>query len=878
MKARVGHDSQLTRHATHLPARGSSPQHERVWGVGNRGAVMAPLKTDQPRQSAQLEPLTPHRSRTEINDGQAQAQAQQQSSLLDMKDELFRIVRDKRKRAPIQYDQILDAAWARMIKDETTAGTLEVANMDAHRRAQFKLYCDLMPLYKKTLRRPHVYGPSSLIGQNEGYDDFNDDLPPGATTWALLHDRFRHHDVKKDDNSDVELEDPDGMRIKWVPPTKDKGKKRAIELDHPEGPPRKKTFSNNVPPRDDKEKGKGKSKAKDKGKGKARERDVEPEILYLSDDDWMGERYTFIPHKARPAKPGPAAGGQGSAPRAKARPFHPDEDEWDSSPPPRSPSPDRAARRPAPPSAPVGAAPGPSRDKDPEQLEKAALEMILAVIPDVEPQYARSLYRQALYGQSVDHIVEKLLTEPYPKVVVGAKTNEHKRKRDVAEDEDEDDMIDSKGYLNIETRAWPSLLYQQAAQGYLLDDLPLMRRADIMRVYKNECKCFYAPTYIKLQAAMKQNDRERGFTLLKKLTTRKHYNGYGAENVEDERTWVMRYVDRDAIRKRREEEIAWQEKKEIEEEIKSGAFFECGCCFGDTAFSRIATCSEGCQFCRDCATQNVNTQIGMRKCVIPCMSVDGCAAIFRDSELERFLPSTTLAALEKIRQEKEVDLAELEGLEKCPFCSFACIIDNPNEKLFYCISDACRNVSCRSCKRKDHLPRTCEEEVAAEEKINSVHKVEEAMSEALIRKCPNTRCGEPYIKEDGCNKMTCPSCRTMSCFICGKIVSGYEHFKNAGFANAPTGPDANATCLLWDDHKTRTFQEVEAARATAAAEVLNANPNIDKEALKKLADKAPPIDPRYPVPHLPVQARPAHAAPVPNVAAPAPRGARSKAR
>ncbi|SCZ89197.1 BZ3500_MvSof-1268-A1-R1_Chr1-1g01022 [Microbotryum saponariae] len=874
MKARVGHDSQLTRHTTHLPARGSSPQHERVWGVWNRGAVMATLKNDQPRRPAQVEPLTPHRSRSEINNGQAQGQAQQQSSLLDMKDELFRIVRDTRKRAPVQYDQILDAAWARMIKDETTAGTLEVANMDAHRRAQFMLYCDLMPLYKKTLRRPHVYGPSPLIGQIEGYDDFNDDLPHGATTWALLHDRFRHHDVKKDDNSDVEREDPDDVHFKWVPPTKDKGKKRAIEIDHPEGPPSKKTSSNNVPPRDDKEKGKGKSKAKDKGKGKARERDVEPEILYLSDDNWMGERYTFIPHKARPAKPRPAAGGQGPAPRAKARPFQPDEDEWDSSPPPRSPSPDRAACRPALPSAPAEAAPGPSRNNIPEQLEKAALEMILAVIPDVEPQHAQSLYRQALYGQSVDHIVEKLLTEPYPKIVVGAKTNDHKRKRDDAED----DMIDSKGYLNIETRASPYPLYQQAAQGYLLDDFPLMRQADIMRVYKNECKYFYAPTYIKLHAAMKQNDRERGFTLMKKLTTRQQYTGYGAESVEDERTWVLRYVDRDAIRKRREEERAWQEKEEIEKEIKSGAFFECGCCFGDTAFSRIATCSEGCQFCRDCATQNVNTQIGMRKCVIPCMSVDGCAAIFRDSELERFLPSTTLAALEKIRQEKEVDLAELEGLEKCPFCSFACIIDNPNEKLFHCISDACRKVSCRSCKKKDHLPRTCKEEAAAEEKINSVHKVEEAMSEALIRKCPNTRCGEPYIKEDGCNKMTCPSCRTMSCFICGKIVSGYEHFKNAGFANAPKGSDANATCLLWDDHKTRTFQEVEAARATAAAEVLNANPNIDKEALKKLADKAPPIDPRYPVPHLPVQARPAPAAPVPNMAAPAPRGARGKAR
>lgn len=90
-------------------------------------------------------------------------------------------------------------------------------------------------------------------------------------------------------------------------------------------------------------------------------------------------------------------------------------------------------------------------------------------------------------------------------------------------------------------------------------------------------------------------------------------------------------------------------------------------------------------------------------------------------------------------------------------------------------------------KQQDHLPKTCQE-VSDDAKINAVHQVEgaffsrfreheaeslsnfpvctvtEAMSSALIRKCP--KCSEPYIKEnDSCNKITCGSCRTMSCYM-----------------------------------------------------------------------------------------------------------------
>lgn len=46
---------------------------------------------------------------------------------------------------------------------------------------------------------------------------------------------------------------------------------------------------------------------------------------------------------------------------------------------------------------------------------------------------------------------------------------------------------------------------------------------------------------------------------------------------------------------------------------------------------------------------------------------EGCDSEFDTVTAATFLPESSIALLQKIKQEKEIDLAELEGLEKCPF-------------------------------------------------------------------------------------------------------------------------------------------------------------------------------------------------------------------
>jgi len=146
-----------------------------------------------------------------------------------------------------------------------------------------------------------------------------------------------------------------------------------------------------------------------------------------------------------------------------------------------------------------------------------------------------------------------------------------------------------------------------------------------------------------------------------------------------------------------------------------------------------------------------------------------------------------MALYERIKQRSEIEAAGLEGLEECPFCEFKCVIEASmeEEKLFRCGNDdgGCGVVSCRECKKVDHLPKSCKGtfffyifnsrvdsdrfyhiEMEEDKVLDGRHAIEEAMcmstifsfleflpipsiARALMRNCP--KCQKAFIKEQG---------------------------------------------------------------------------------------------------------------------------------
>ena len=92
------------------------------------------------------------------------------------------------------------------------------------------------------------------------------------------------------------------------------------------------------------------------------------------------------------------------------------------------------------------------------------------------------------------------------------------------------------------------------------------------------------------------------------------------------------------------------------------------------------------------------------------MDTSGCQSRFAERELARLLPLKSLDLLQRLQLAEELEEADIEGLETCPSCPWAVVIDNPEEKLFRCMNESCGKVSCRQCRKQEHLPKSCQGE------------------------------------------------------------------------------------------------------------------------------------------------------------------------
>ncbi len=94
---------------------------------------------------------------------------------------------------------------------------------------------------------------------------------------------------------------------------------------------------------------------------------------------------------------------------------------------------------------------------------------------------------------------------------------------------------------------------------------------------------------------------------------------------------------------------------------------------------------------------------------------------------------------------------------------------------FQCRSPICALPSCLSCHKLWQDPHICHESAV----LSLRTTIESARTAALKRTCP--RCGLGFIKESGCNKLTCVCGYTM-CYVCrqglgkGDGGDGYRHF------------------------------------------------------------------------------------------------------
>jgi len=128
---------------------------------------------------------------------------------------------------------------------------------------------------------------------------------------------------------------------------------------------------------------------------------------------------------------------------------------------------------------------------------------------------------------------------------------------------------------------------------------------------------------------------------------------------------------------------------------------------------------------------------------------------------------------------------------------------------FVCRAPACSRASCLACGKAWVDVHVCRES----ELVALRTQVEHAMSMAVKRVCP--RCSTSFVKNSGCNKLTCP-CGYRMCYVCRGDLGreGYrhfcEHFRPEGDGRRCAQCDR---CNLWEGEDTEAV--LKAAREEA---------------------------------------------------------------
>lgn len=117
---------------------------------------------------------------------------------------------------------------------------------------------------------------------------------------------------------------------------------------------------------------------------------------------------------------------------------------------------------------------------------------------------------------------------------------------------------------------------------------------------------------------------------------------------------------------------------------------------------------------------------------------------------------------------------------------------------FTCQNPECARASCLSCNKSWTDVHVCHESSLVALRT----QVEQAMSMAVKRVCP--RCNTSFVKNAGCNKLTCP-CGYKMCYVCRADLSveGYRHFCDHFRPDGDPRPCKECDrCNLWESEDT----------------------------------------------------------------------------
>ncbi|KAH6895708.1 hypothetical protein B0T10DRAFT_557892 [Thelonectria olida] len=477
------------------------------------------------------------------------------------------------------------------------------------------------------------------------------------------------------------------------------------------------------------------------------------------------------------------------------------------------------------------------------ESKDSCFQAVTDLFPNICPEYLESIAAPLNYvDAAVIHYIVDLAEN-------GGSYRRSKLKRKRDEDADHEALISKlkRQYLDSPKRREDGLW--SFVSKLLANEFPNVRIQTVRDVIKENGDNL-APAYMQLWKLGQMDDKDSSREWKKKKRTSPLYAQYFPSNIMDtikncplpwmktllEELCAARLLakswDGEMAAAKEAEAAKKAEEKNTKEAIARGDVADCECCYAETPTNRLVHCNgdKPHLFCYGCARRTAETAVGLSKYRLTCMSIEGCEAGFSRDQRAKFIDEKLEKAMDRIEKDTNLRTAGIKNLVSCPFCDYTAEC-HPVEidKEFRCQNPECKTVSCRLCQKETHTPLSCAE-ANRDDGGSARHRIEEAMTAALLRNCNN--CGAPFIKSDGCNKMKCPQCRHEQCYVCSKPCD-YSHF------NDPSKGGKAGNCPLFDKStEARHEQEVKAAQVAEKKKMVEKFPHVNPEDLDiKMSEK-----------------------------------------
>lgn len=234
-----------------------------------------------------------------------------------------------------------------------------------------------------------------------------------------------------------------------------------------------------------------------------------------------------------------------------------------------------------------------------------------------------------------------------------------------------------------------------------------------------------------------------------------------------------------------------------------GKVFCCGICFSEK-LGAACLCFKECQhvYCKACMSEYFQIQI--KDGNVQCLNCPEpkCSSVATPLQVKQLVGEELFARYDRLLLQSTLDL--MADVVYCPRVSCGTpVMVEPDSTMGIC--SGCQYAFCTLCKmgyhgvshcklpteelrdlRDEYLSASMEGKKFMEQRFGKKiiqRAVEESFSrDWLDENCKNCpRCGTNIQKADGCNKMTCTSCKQYFCWLClGALSRGnpYSHFNN----------------------------------------------------------------------------------------------------